>query len=198
MDRQVQHPGHAHQAQRQQLRHHGRIADPRPRPHAPIVRRRQGAEKQRDDRQSRQRLGRRRPEFPQVDDEQIHPGGARRQATEQHQPTHLQAREPSERVAHIQIGAAGLGELGRDLGVTGDDDHHARAGDQHGRRTRAPEQSRNHRGQSEDAAAEDAVDRECYHAPAADCADQLRLRGARRLVRHRALVSQAGNQDRRP
>src|SRR5207302_854677 len=122
MERQVTHPGHAHHPQLQQLRHHGGIADPRAGCHAAIVHRCEAGEKHADDAQSRQRLGRRGPEFPQVDDEQIHRGGARRQAAEQHQPTHLHSREPSECMAHIQIGAAGLVELGGNFRVAADHD----------------------------------------------------------------------------
>ena len=189
MAHEIDRAGDAHHGQRQELRDHRDVADPRTGADAPVIDRRQRAEEDRNHRKPRERLGRRRPEFPEVNDQEVHGGGARGEPAQERQPAYLNPHETPERVPQIEVSSAGLVELRGNFRVAGNDDAHAGARDQHRPHTPLTHQCRDRRRQAEDAAAEDAVDRECYHAPAADGADQLRRRAQRRPGRHRILVA---------
>ncbi len=147
------------------------VADQSSVAHSAIVHNKQNSQQNGDDHKSRHGLRGLWPEFSEIDHEQIRISGAGGDASEHHHPSHLQPGEVSEGGAAIDVRAAGLRELGCDLGVTSNDDCHRHSGEEHGERAEFAEGSGDFGRQTEDAAPEDAIDRQRDEAPSSDGAN---------------------------
>ena len=157
--------------QRQEFCSDERVADQSSVADSAIVHEKQNSQQNGDDCQSRHGLRGLRPEFSEIDHEQIGISGAGGDASEHHHPSHLQAGEASEGGAAIDIGTASLRKLRCNLGVTGNDDCHGHAGEEHGERAELAQGSGDFGRQTKDAAPEDAIDGERDEAPASDGAN---------------------------
>jgi hypothetical protein len=132
------------------------------------------------------------PEFGEVNHEQIRIGGAGGEAHKPDQPRDLNTHKTSERLLRIKVGTAGIGEARGNFGKARHHHSYSKACDDDAENAGSTRFLCEQGGQTENTAADDAVDGERGEAPAADGADQAFV-GCRRLggFAHRAFVSQA-------
>ena len=143
----------------------------------------QDADEEHGDHDPARARSRPRHELGEVRGEQVGLDGGGDRADEVAQPSDLQRDERSERRLREEVRAARRGESRRDLGEAEDHRRGEGRGDEPGGEARPTQAAADGAGQHEDAGADDAVEHERRHAPAAERADEHQARRICRQVR---------------
>ncbi len=130
-----------------------------------------------------------RPEFAQVDYEQVGIGRRSCNLSQPQHPCSLNAHEPSKGNAGVEVRATGLLKARGHFREASHNHAHAGTGGENGVWTEIADESSDRRGQPEDATADDGINHQRDQAPATDGADEATVRMiSRRRFHARAFV----------
>ena len=141
-------------------------------------------DRQRDDRDAGHASRGARPEESESLGQSVPESGPGRDASQPRHPAHLEARELTEGLAGVDIGAAGLVEMAAGLRKAEREQQDGEARQRHRQQARRPQQRRGRGRKQIDAASDYAVERESDNLPPRDRASEgCRLRHFSSLIR---------------